>query len=133
MVRPRSPRFAARTSPSVTAAILASFDTEPLQQLIDVRQSHQHLSRLAALVAADHMMLGELVDDASRARVADVELPLDQRHGSGTLGGHGARGTREQRVELAFGGLAPLPLPALALFEDLLHVAWPALRLPEVD
>ena len=77
-------------------------------------------------------MLGELVDDAARARVADIELALHQRHRRAAFRGHRASRAREQRVELALGALAtPGPLRAGALLEDLLHVSRRALRLPE--
>src|SRR5579864_9172513 len=137
MVRPRSPRFAARAEPGVTdgspAATPTSFDAQSLQQLVDVGQRHHHLARLGALVAPDDAVLRQLVDDAPRARVADVELPLHERHGRGALRRDGASRTREQRVELALLAWAPLPLRPRAFLEDLLHVARAALRFPEVD
>ncbi len=55
-----------------------SFQAQPLQQLIDVGERHQHLARFRTLVAADDAMLGKLVDDPAGSRIADVELALDQ-------------------------------------------------------
>ncbi len=78
-------------------------------------------------------MLRQLVDNPARARVADVELALHERHRRAALRGDGACSTREQRIQLALGGVASLPLRALTLFEDLFHVAGSALRAPEVD
>ena len=52
------------------------FDTQPLQQLVHVRQRHQHLARLRTLVSADDPVLRELVDDPPCPGVADVELAL---------------------------------------------------------
>src|SRR5229473_3097979 len=114
-------------------ATAGSFEPDLLQQIVNVRQVHQHLTRFGALVTADHTVLGELIDDPARTRIADVELALHERHRSPALGGDSARGAREQRIQLALGGLASLPLRAGALFEDLLHVAGRALRAPEVD
>src|SRR5439155_10214337 len=112
----------------------ASFDTETLQQIIYVRKRHQNLARLGALVAADHAVLGELVDDAARARVADVELALDQRHRRATFSRDRASRACKQRVELALQALASTgPLRTGALLEDLLHVSRRALRFPEAD
>src|SRR5216684_2969724 len=116
-----------------TPATAGSFEPDLLQQIVNVRQVHQHLTRFGALVTADHTVLGELIDDPARTRIADVELALHERHRSPALGGDSARGPREQRIQLALRGLASLPLRAGALFEDLLHVARPALRTPEVD
>src|SRR6266851_9639115 len=108
------------------------FETDSLQELVDVRQVHEDLARFGTLVAADDSMLGELVDDAAGARVADVELPLHQGDRRRALGGDGASRSREQRIQLALGGVASLPLCARAFLEDLLHVPRAALRAPEV-
>src|ERR1700693_284248 len=78
-------------------------------------------------------MVGELVDDPPGARVPDVELALHQRHRCAALCANGSGRASEQRVELALGTLSSLPLRARALFEDLLHEAGRALRLPEAD
>src|SRR5712692_9002633 len=78
-------------------------------------------------------MLGELVDDTARARVADVELALHQRHRRGAFGGDRTTGARKEWVELALGTLASsLPRRAGALFENLLHVPRRPLRFPEL-
>src|SRR5437879_13447024 len=79
-------------------------------------------------------MIRQLVDDASRARVADVELPLHQRDRCAALGRNGSSRASKKRIELAL--LAPLPslpLGTRTLFEDLFHVSRTALRLPAVD
>src|SRR5207245_844086 len=120
-------------APRVTAATLTSLQTEPVQKIVDVGKVHHHLAGFRALVAADHAVLGELVDDATGTRIPDVELALHQRHRGRTLRRDGASSAREQRIELALGGLASLPLRAGPLFEDLLHIARAALRAPEVD
>ena len=78
-------------------------------------------------------MVGELVDDPARTRVSDVELALHKRDRGRALGRHRARRTGEERVELALLPPLTLPLGARSFLEDLLHVARPALRLPEVD
>src|SRR5207253_9649967 len=143
MLAPRIPAFAHTHRPK-TAAVdgsrarirdrdPASFDTEGLQQLVDVGKGHQDLTRLRTLIAADHPVLRELVDDPASARVSDVELALHERDGSSTLGGDRARRTRKKRVELALLPLLPLPLGGCALFQDLFHVSRRALRLPVVD
>src|SRR5690348_9737092 len=56
--------------------VCALLDAEPLQQVVDVGQRHQHLARLRSLVAADDAVLGQLVDDPAGAGVAHVELAL---------------------------------------------------------
>jgi len=43
----------------------ASFEAQSLQQLVHVRQRHQHFTRLGSLVAADHVVLRKLVHDAA--------------------------------------------------------------------
>src|SRR5258708_354535 len=116
-----------------TTASGGLWERDVVQEMVRVRQVHQRLTGLGALVTADHPVLGELIDDPARTRIADVELALHERHRSPALGGDSARGPREQRIQLALRGLASLPLRAGALFEDLLHVARPALRTPEVD
>src|SRR5260370_261575 len=78
-------------------------------------------------------MLWELSDEPAGTRVADIELALHERHRGPALGGDGARGSGEQRIQLSLGRLCPLPLRAGALFEDLFHVAGRALRPPEID
>src|SRR5260370_41489583 len=129
--RPRSPRLAARKAPGVTAANVSSLEPDLLQEIVNVGQVHQHLTRLGSLVTADHAVLGELIDDPAGTRVADIELALHERHGSSTLGSDRARGPREQRIELALRGPAALPFRARALFEDLLHLPRPPLPTPE--
>src|SRR5438477_2511046 len=78
-------------------------------------------------------MFCQLVDDPSRTRVADIELSLHQGNGGPTFGGDRARRTREQRVQLALLPSLAVPLGGSPFFEDLLHVARRALRLPEVN
>src|SRR5439155_20546076 len=110
------------------------FETESLQQPVDSRQVHHHLARFRTLVSADHAMLGELVDDAARARVADVELALNQRHRRATFSRDRSSRACKQRVELALRALASTrPLRTRALLEDLLHVSRRSLRFPEAD
>src|SRR5207248_10493361 len=85
--------------------------------------------RLGALVAADHTVLGQLVDDPAGARVADVELPLDQAHRGAALGGDRPGRLREEWVQLAL--LATFAKAGVnRLVEDLLHEATLALGLP---
>src|ERR1700737_5488120 len=79
-------------------------------------------------------MVGKLVDDAARTRIPDVELALNQRNGRAAFRGHSSCGAREERIELALLHLLPsLPLRVGAFFENFLHVARVALRLPEGD
>src|SRR5712692_1967603 len=126
-------RFTASKEKCASAPAPTSFQADPLQEVVDVRQVHQHLAGPGPLVAPDDPMLGELVDDPASTGVADVELSLHERHRSPALSGDSPRRAREQRIQLALGGLASLPLGAGPLFEDLLHVARAALRTPEVD
>src|SRR3989440_7914552 len=110
-----------------------SFEAEALQQLVDVGQRHQHLARLRALIAADHPVFRELVDDSACARIANVELALDQRNGRGALSGDGTRRARKQWVELALLPTLSVPCGPAAFLEDLFHISRRSLRLPEVD
>src|SRR6266550_466221 len=113
---------------------LALFDAEPLQQIVDVGKRHQDLARLGSLIAADHAMLGELVDDPAGPGITDVELALHERDRRRAFGRHRTRGPREKGIQLAFlPPLASLPFGHGALFEDLFHVAGSSLRLPEAD
>src|SRR5207245_11438908 len=87
----------------------------------------EHLSPFGSLVAADHPVLRQLVDNPARTRVADVELALHERHRRGPFGSDCARRASKQGVELALFPPLPLPLGAGALFEDLFHEARSAL------
>ena len=67
------------TPPHLTMTGLGrSFVAEFRQIFVDLDDVHEHLSRFAPLVRADDAVLGELVDEPSRARVADVHLALQQ-------------------------------------------------------
>src|SRR5229473_3008367 len=56
-------RFTASKEKCAAAPAPTSFQADPLQEVVDVRQVHQHLAGLGPLVAPDDPMLGELVDD----------------------------------------------------------------------
>src|SRR4029077_914555 len=84
--RPRGCRGAARSARPLRL-LLAKVG----EQLVDLEHIHEHVARFASLERPDHAVLGELVDEARGAGVADAELALEKRCGSATLGGNRVR------------------------------------------
>ncbi len=70
------------------------------EQLVDLEHIHEHVARFAALEGADHAVLGELVDEARRAGIADAELALKERCGRTTLSGNRVRCLRKEGIAL---------------------------------
>src|SRR5262249_51865797 len=126
----QTPGACAAMVPARPKRYLSALEPELLQQLVDVWQVHQDLSRLAALVGADHTVLGELVHDPTCPGVADVDLALDQRARGAALGCPRTCGSSEQRIQ-------PPLRPALlaghvdAGVQHALQVSRLALALPE--
>src|ERR1019366_8094715 len=90
----------------------------------------EHVARLAPLEGTDDTVLGELVDETGRARVADTELALEERRGRPTFGGDRVRRLGEERI--ALGGVAG-PGDLRLDGEDLLLVVGLPLHLPVAD
>src|SRR5438094_8736919 len=96
---PAYPSCRSRRTPGTRGAALrggASVD-----QMIEFFQSDQHVARLAPLGGAHDASLFHLIDDAGGPHIADLHLPLQQRHRAIPRPHIQPRGCRQQRVFLA--------------------------------